>query len=72
MTSRGRLITSSYLSTFLRDSKFCDSMLAWAPAMALLTRLASIGTSSGTLSTVRMRSTHSDLNRRIISSCSDR
>ena len=69
MTSRWRPITSSYLRTFLRDSKFCDSIWPWALAIASVTRLFSIGTSSGTLRTVRMRSTQSDLNRRISSSC---
>ena len=48
MTSRCRFITSSYFRTFLRESKFCDSTWACADAIAPVTRLFSIGTSSGT------------------------
>ena len=62
-------MTSSYLRTFLRDSKFCDSIWPCALAIALVTRLFSIGTSSGILRTWRTRSTQSDLNSRISSSC---
>ena len=62
-------MTSSYLRTFLRDSKFWDSIWPWALAIALVTRLFSIGTSSGILSTWSTRSTQSDLNSRISSSC---
>ncbi len=46
--------------------------LPWALAMAPVTRLFSIGTSSGTLSTCRTRSTQSDLKSRISSSSRDR
>ena len=49
MTWRWRFMTSSYLSTFLRISKFCASTCDWALLMALVTILASIGTSSGML-----------------------
>ncbi len=72
MTSRWRFITSSYLRTFLRESKFCDSTWPCAEAMVLVTELFSMGTSSGTLSVVSTRSTQSDLNSRMSSSCSDR
>ena len=50
MTSRWRLITSSYFRTFLRDSKLSDSTWPWALAMDLVTILASMGWSSGTRS----------------------
>ena len=52
----------------MRDSKFCDSIWPWALAIAPVTRLFSIGTSSGILSTWSTRSTQSDLNSRISSS----
>src|SRR5664280_2423135 len=49
MTSRCLLSTSSYLSTFLRISKFCCSTWVWADRMARVTILDSIGISSGML-----------------------
>ena len=65
-------MTSSYLRTFLRISKFCASTWVCAERMALLTIFASIGTSSGTLKRRRNESTMSALNRRIRSSSSER
>ena len=72
MTSRWRDITSSYLRMFLRVSKFWLSTCAWADAIAPVTRLFSIGTSSGIFIVVSTQSTQSDLNSRIRSSSSDR
>ncbi len=72
MTSRCRLSTSSYFRTFLRVSKFCCSTCDWAEAIARVTILFSIGTSSGTLAIDITRSTIWALNRRIVSSPSDR
>jgi energy-coupling factor transport system substrate-specific component len=49
-----------------------EGSLSYVAGAPLVTRLFSIGTSSGILSTWSTRSTHSDLNSRISSSCRDR
>ena len=72
MTMRWRLSTSSYLSTFLRISKFCASTWVCADLIALVTIRDSIGTSSGMLKRVRKDSTMAALNSRIRSSPRDR
>lgn len=72
MTSRWLLRTSSYFRTFLRVSKFWVSTCDCAEAMARVTILFSIGTSSGTFAIAMTRSTICALNRRIRSSPSDR
>src|SRR6266540_3649779 len=71
MTSRCRFMTSSYLRTFLRRSKFCDSTCRCALAIARVTSRCVIGTSSGRLNrsirlatvlvaNIRMRSSSRD------------
>ncbi|CFE47466.1 Uncharacterised protein [Mycobacterium tuberculosis] len=72
MTLRCWFITSSYLRTFLRTSKFCCSTWVWALLMARVTILASIGTSSGRFSLVNKVSKAAPLKRRISSSPSDK
>ncbi len=72
MTSRCRFSTSSYFRTFLRVSKFCVSTCDCADAIARVTILFSIGTSSGTFAMDITRSTICALNSRIRSSPSDR
>ncbi|SLI70073.1 Uncharacterised protein [Mycobacteroides abscessus subsp. abscessus] len=72
MTVRCWFITSSYLRTFLRISKFCCSTWVCALLIALETILASIGTSSGRFSRVMIASSAAPLKRRISSSPSDR
>ena len=47
MTLRCSFITSSYLRTSLRISALRPSTVFWARSMALVTILASMGTSSG-------------------------
>ena len=49
MTRRWTFITSSYLRTFFRETKFCSSTFFWAPSIWRERMLASIGWSSGTL-----------------------
>ena len=68
MTLRWRFMTSSYLSTFLRDLEVLRLDLRLGRSMALVTILASIGTSSGMLNRVRNASTTLPLNSRIRSS----
>ncbi len=72
MTVRCLLSTSSYLSTFLRISKFCCSTWVCALRMALVTMPASIGTSSGSRTRFMIDSIIWALNRRIRSSPRER
>ena len=72
MTSRWRFSTSSYLSTFLRISKFWPSTWLCAEAIERDTSLDSIGTSSAMPAPDMNRSTSPELKSRIRSSCSER
>src|ERR1700761_28022 len=63
MTMRCWFITSSYLRTFLRTSKFCCSTWVCALLIARVTILASIGTSSGRFSRVSSDSSAAPLKR---------
>ena len=72
MTVRCLFMTSSYLRTFLRISKFCCSICVWADWIAFETGLASIGTSSGSRRKFIIAATRSPLKRTIRSSPSER
>jgi hypothetical protein len=72
MTWRCLFMTSSYLRTFLRRSKFCDSTWRWALAIALVTELWVMGTSSGSDSRSIRLPTVLVANIRIRSSSRDR
>jgi hypothetical protein len=49
MTMRCVFMTSSYLRTFLRATKFCSSTFFWAPSICFERIEASMGWSSGIL-----------------------
>ena len=65
-------MTSSYLRTFLRISKFCCSICVCADWIAFETIFASIGTSSGRRSMFIIAATRSPLKRTIRSSPRER
>ena len=65
-------ITSSYLRTFLRMTKFCSSTFFCAPSIWFERIFASIGWSSGSLKRFMMFLIRSPANRRTRSSSPER